>query len=98
MWYDEEVWTKIFDTAVEKKKINNIYDFKLVHNLMVKLNTRNDEYCGHLNGKFDSQIKSLLDKHYTEDRTWKYNAETGNFYTLDEMRAKRDECDPLDHV
>ena len=27
MWYDEDVWTKIFDTAVEKKKINNSYDF-----------------------------------------------------------------------
>lgn len=53
MWYDEEVWTKIFDTAVEKKKINNSYDFKLVHNMMVKLNTRSDEHCGHLNGKFD---------------------------------------------
>ena len=37
-WYDEEVWTKIFDTAVEKKKINNLYDFKLIHNLCHKIN------------------------------------------------------------
>ena len=77
-WYDEEVWTKIFDLAVNKKKINNIYDFKLIHNLMVKLNTAGaDSKAAHLNGKFDSQIASLLDKHYTVDRQWKYDAESG---------------------
>ena len=53
-WYDEEVWTKIFDTAVEKKKIHNIYDFRLVHQLMVKLNTNKDPKFESLNGKFDA--------------------------------------------
>ena len=40
MWYDEEVWTKIFDTAVHKKKINNLHDFQLIHNLMQKLSVQ----------------------------------------------------------
>jgi len=54
-WYDEEIWTKIFDTAVEKKKINNLYDFKLIHNLMHKLNSggASDHPFAKMDGKFD---------------------------------------------
>ncbi len=82
-WYDEEVWTKIFDTAVEKKKVNNLHDFRLVHHLMHKLNTADRESpAHHLNGKFDSQIGALLEKHYTKDREWKYNAETRELRSL----------------
>jgi len=56
-WYDEDVWTKIFDVAQGKKKVNNLYDFKLIHNLMVKLNTAGaDSKAAHLNGKFSTQI------------------------------------------
>lgn len=65
---------------------------------MQKLNTKGDEFCGHLNGKFDNQIAKFIERHYTEDRKWKYNAETGDLYTLAEMREKRDDCRPEDHA
>ena len=58
MWYDEEVWMKIFYTAASKKKINNLHDFQLIHNLMVKLSSKSqgNQYTGHLHGKFETQI------------------------------------------
>lgn len=69
-WYDEEIWTKIFDTTVEKKKINNSHDFKMIHNMMYKLNHGGGEKSPykHLAGKFDQQIEGLLKRHYTENR------------------------------
>ena len=74
-WYDEEVWTKMFDLAVNKKKINNIYDFMMIHKLMVKYNNAApDTKYAHLNGKFSKQIERLIEKHYTTDREWKYDA------------------------
>ena len=65
-WYDEEVWTKIFTTAAGLKKINNTSDFKLIHNLMHKLNAGSgqDSPYSHLKGKFDKQIESMLERHY----------------------------------
>ena len=30
-WYDEEVWTLIFSTAVTKKRINNLHYFTMIH-------------------------------------------------------------------
>ena len=38
-WYDEEVWTQIFDTALHKKRINNTYDFDLILSIMKKMNS-----------------------------------------------------------
>lgn len=77
-WYDEEVWTKIFDLTCNKAKINNIYDFMLIHKLMLKLNkAEGDSRAAHLNGKFGGHIDKLIEKHYTQDREWKYDAETG---------------------
>ena len=77
-WYDEEVWTKIFDTAVEKKKINNLHDFQLIHNLMHKLNSggASDTPFKNMAGKFDTQMESLISKHFNENRNWKYDLET----------------------
>lgn len=76
-WYDEEVWTLIFETAATKKKINNLYDFRMIHGMMYKLNNAAKGEPGfHLNGKFDGPIGKLLEKHYTPDRQWKYNADT----------------------
>ena len=82
-WYDEEVWTLIFSTAVTKKRINNLHYFTKIHKLMHKLNTGGaDDLYGHLNGKYDAYLKILIDRHYTEDRKWKYNAETFEMRTL----------------
>ena len=98
-WYDEEVWAKIFDTAIEKKKINNLHDFRLVHGLMHKLNTANREsHASHLNGKFDTQIGKLLEKHYTPDRLWKYNSETRELRSLQELIERREDARMEDHI
>lgn len=45
--------------------------------MMYKLNNAAKGEPGfHLNGKFDGPIGKLLEKHYTPDRQWKYNADT----------------------
>ncbi len=50
---------------------------------MHKLNTADRQSpAHHLNGKFDAQIGALLEKHYTKDREWKYNAETRELRSL----------------
>merc|ERR1712151_1430045 len=36
-WRDEEVWTKIFETACHKNKINNTHDFHLILSIMNKM-------------------------------------------------------------
>merc|ERR1712151_325155 len=42
-WYDEEVWTKIFETACHKNKINNTHDFHLILSIMKKMNNNEAE-------------------------------------------------------
>ena len=37
-WHDKDVWMLIFKTAVDKKKINNVYDFDLIFNIMHEIN------------------------------------------------------------
>ena len=50
-WYDEEIWMLIFKTAVDKKKINNIYDFGIIYNIMCEVNDGHNGLCPHLKGK-----------------------------------------------
>ena len=98
-WYDEEVWTLIFDTAVTKKKINNLYDFSLIHGLMVRLNSASsNSRASHLNGKFDNQISKLIERHYTTDREWKYNVEKTEWRPIQELIDRRDDAKIEDHT
>lgn len=96
-WYDKEVWTLISSTGVGKKKINNIYDFEALHTALHKLNT-SSVLAPHLNGAFDSDIKYLLEKHYTADRKWKYDAQARRMRPLAEVIARREEAMPDQHV
>ena len=89
-WYDEEIWTMIIDTAVWKKKVNNSYDFDLILNLMHKMNDPGCEATDHLTGKFDTQIEKFVERHYGEDRKWKYDLEARKLKTLDEMIEVRE--------
>ena len=62
-WYDEEVWTKIIDTTIGKKKINAYRDFQMVHQTLCYMN-EDKEHCklaDTLGGKIDAFMK----KHYT---------------------------------
>ena len=98
-WYDEEVWTLMVQTAVTKRKINNLHDFSMIHNLIYKVNTaRKGHPAAHLNGKFDDRIATLLERHYTADRKWKYNAETRALRPMKEMIAKREDSRAEDHA
>ena len=93
-WYDEEIWTKIIDTSVWKKKINNSHDFKLIHNLIYKLNRGGGPQSpfGHLEGKFEEQLERLIARHYTENRQWKYDLERRDLRPYHQLIARRDEC------
>jgi len=48
-YYDEELWLKLAETSLQKKKINNTHDFKIIHAALSYLNET--EETG-LQGKF----------------------------------------------
>jgi len=48
-WYDEEVWTKLVTTYIQKKKINNTHYFRTFHRTISEINE--NEKTG-LQGKF----------------------------------------------
>jgi hypothetical protein len=82
-YFDEELWTKIVDTAIGKKKINNTHYWATIYETLRKIDT--DESCP-LKGKFTSKIDELVKKHYTEDRKWRYNLENGgSWFSLEDM-------------
>lgn len=81
-WYDEEVWMLIFKTAVDKKRINNIYDFGLIYNIMCEVNEGCNGHAKKLKGKVQPFMDSILKKHYTEDRKWRFDVEKGRLRTL----------------
>jgi hypothetical protein len=85
-WYDEEVWTMIFDTALHKKRINNTYDFDLILSIMKKMNN-NEADIPHFYQKVQTKIDDILKKHYTGqvDRMWRYNADKAEFRSLKEL-------------
>ena len=90
-YYDEEIWTRIVDAAIGKKKINNTHYWATIYETLRAIDA--DE-GNPLKGKFTSKIDELVKKHYTEDRKWRYNLEgQGSWYSLEEMQAKRDDSD-----
>ena len=98
-WYDEEVWTLICETAATKRKINNLTDFRLIHGIMHKINnSKKGDYSMHLAGKFDATLAKLLEKHYTQDRQWKYNAETCQMRPFQELIDRREDAKIEDHL
>jgi hypothetical protein len=95
-WYDEQVWMLIFKTTVEKKRINNIYDFGIMFNIMSEINSGHNGLCTHLKGKAQPFMDTIIKKHYTEDRKWKYDVENRRMRTLQELIDRREECGPND--
>lgn len=90
-YFDEELWTKIAETTVQKKKINNTHDFKLIHNCLTFVNEQTE-----LKGKFSDHIDKLFEKHYTDDREWRYSRESMDFRPLTELIEMRDRTGPRD--
>lgn len=92
-YFDEELWTKIAETTVQKKKINNTHDFKLIHNALAFANEHSP-----LKGKFSSHIDQLFEKHYTSDREWRYSREALDFRPLQELIDMRDRTGANDQI
>ena len=88
-FYDEELWLKLGETVLHKKKINNLYFFDVFFRCFAKLNA---DPKGPLFGKFDRVLDALRGKHYTKDREWRYSlAEGGRLRTYAELVARREE-------
>jgi len=94
-YYDQELWSKIAETTLQKKKINNTHDFKIIHSSLCFLNE--DKEAG-FEGQFTEQIEKLVEKHYTVDRKWRYCLEKRDWRTLQELIDRRDECKQTDDV
>lgn len=85
-YWDEELWLKIAETAIGKKKINNTHYFHSGYRGLCLIN----EQPG-FEGKFTEYIDKLVNKHYTEDRKWRYSLEKRNWYTLQDLIDRREE-------
>lgn len=69
-YHDEELWTKILDTAIHKNKINNTHYWVTIHQTTKALN---EDPESPLKGKFTEKIEELVKKHFTPDRKWRYS-------------------------
>lgn len=88
-WYDQDVWDKLIPVLMWKKKINAFKDFVKVHQTLCYMN-EDKEHCP-MAGQLGSQIQAFMDKHYTEDRKWKYCDKRRIEKPLKELIARRDE-------
>lgn len=88
-WYDEEVWTKLVTSYIQKKKINNTHYFRTFHRTISEINE--NEKTG-LQGKFTEQLNELVKRHYTTDREWRYDLEKRDWRSMDDLVARRDDC------
>jgi hypothetical protein len=87
-WYDEQVWEKIIDTTIQKRKINAFKDFQMVHNTLCYMN-EDHENCP-LAGTLGEKIEQFMNKHYTEDRKWKYCDKRRIEKPISEIIARRE--------
>ena len=77
----------IVQSVVTKKQVNNIYDFMEFHETIHQINTGEKNP---LRGNYTADIETYLKKHYTEDRVWKYNAETRELRPVQELIDQRE--------
>jgi hypothetical protein len=96
-YYDEEIWMKIFDTTMNKSKISNTHDFNLILNIMHEINDDKLGNAPHLKGKVQPFIDTFVQKHYTEDRKWRYDVDNKRWRTLPELIARREESKQTDY-
>ncbi|CDW79677.1 UNKNOWN [Stylonychia lemnae] len=88
-YFDEEIWVKAADTLCHKKRINNIYFFDMFYTRFTKYN---NDPKNPLFKKLDKQIQTIVDRHYTLDRKWRYTLEDGGrLRTLQELIDVREE-------
>lgn len=88
-WYDEEVWDLAIDSALNKKKINNSHYWAVLHQTLTEF-----EAEGHpFKGRYSEKLAKIIERHYTADRNWRYNLDAADFYSLEEMQAKREDSD-----
>ena len=78
-YYDEELWLKIVDTAINKTKINNTHYWQTIHVTLCEMN--DDEKCP-MHKKLASKIDELVKKHFTKDREWRYSLEKRGMRSL----------------
>lgn len=64
-YYDKDIWTLALTTIGRKKRINNITFFDYFNKIIHKLNT---EPSSPFFKTLDSNLKSLKEKHYTQNR------------------------------
>ena len=89
-WYDEQVWEKIVDTLIGKKRINAYKDFQKAHQTLTYMN-EDTEHCK-LAGTLGEKIDAFMAKHYTEDRQWKYCDKRRMERPLQELVDRREEA------
>lgn len=84
---EKDVWQKVWDTIGHKKRINNITFLAYYKDTMVKFNT---DPKSHFFQKLDSNIAQLKEKHYNADREWRYNFDSGEMRSLQELIDRRE--------
>lgn len=78
-YYDEELWKKIVETAINKTKINNTHYWHTIYGTLYEMN--DDEKCP-MHKKLTPKIDELVKKHFTKDREWRYSLEKRGMRSL----------------
>jgi hypothetical protein len=86
-YYDEEIYSKILDSIIQKNKVQNLYFFDIFYNFFHNVN-ENPKFT--LYQKLGDKITAYEDKHYTEDMRLRYDIEERRLRTHLEMVANRD--------
>ena len=94
-YYDEELWMKLIDTAINKTKINNTHFWQVIYETLSEMN--DDEKCP-MYKKLTSKIDELVKKHFTKDRQWRYSLEKREMRSLQELIDRREESKIEDHL
>lgn len=95
-YYDVDIWMKLHDDILHKKKINNLHYYKAYYENFTKCN---NDPKNPLFKKLDKALQVLTTKHYTEDRKWRYSLEDGGrMRTLEELVETRETRQLSDYI
>lgn len=89
-YWDKDIWRRCFDTIQGLKRLNNLTFFAYFHKMMKFLN---EEPTSPLFQTLDDDIAKLKEKHYTVNREWRYNFNTAEWRSYQELIDRRENCE-----
>ncbi len=90
-YVDEEVWRKLIECTIRLKRVNNMEDYDT---MLKGLMWYNDNPKSPKFQKISNELEIFRDKiRKNENRLWKYDPETANWRTYEDLLKSREEID-----